>query len=397
MEQKPFVSIDSKSELQFPKRGSSYWIGTAGQKAFGHGDTIQRAHLSEASRYPDLNRIRNGIEEAVGMFGQIDIETTANGREEFYDMWQLAKAGRSSYTPIFIPWFIDNEYSVENLSEEDKQGLSQSVQEMFLIPDVEFMNTLDENERELIKRVELEWKIKLSVGQLKWRRYKIWDKNDLFWQEYPEDDVSCFLQSGRTVFSKITTDVSKRIPFDDFERWQVPAERKNEYLRTGKAKLLYGGLDGAEGTLTGDRHVFSVIDVDGSVGKAVFEIASNDPIDVFDKKVADICKKFNILLGIEKNGVGLAHCIKMKELGIRFFEFETTAANRPVMITELEEAYRKKDLIETYPEAENEARDMEYTSNNRAEHKSGKHDDRVFARAIAWQMRKIKTPSVTYV
>jgi hypothetical protein len=64
MSVKPVMSIDSKSELKFPKRGSSYFIGTAGQKAFGRGDTVDRAHLSEAAFYPDLERTMNGIAEA---------------------------------------------------------------------------------------------------------------------------------------------------------------------------------------------------------------------------------------------------------------------------------------------------------------------------------------------
>jgi len=71
--------------------------------------------------------------------------------------------------------------------------------------------------------------------------------------------------------------------------------------------------------------------------------------------------------------------------------------NRPTMISQLEEAYRKEYLIESYDEAENEARDMIYTPSNRAEHQKGKHDDRVFARAIAWQMRMRPRPRVTLI
>jgi len=59
--------------------------------------------------------------------------------------------------------------------------------------------------------------------------------------------------------------------------------------------------------------------------------------------------------------------------------------------------YRKEYLIESYDEAENEARDMIYTPGNRAEHQKGKHDDRVFARAIAWQMRMRPRPRVTLI
>ncbi len=81
------------------------------------------------------------------------------------------------------------------------------------------------------------------------------------------------------------------------------------------------------------------------------------------------------------------HVKEIRRLGIGFTEW-TTGANRPVMISDLEAAYRKEELIETYTEAEAEARAMIYKG-DRAEHPTGKHDDRIFARAIAWGMRMI--------
>ena len=388
---KPVLSIDSKREMKFPKRGSSYFIGTAGQRAFGRGDTVDRAHLSEAAYYENFEKILAGISEAAE-YGQIDIETTPNGREAVYDMWQRAKAGKSPYTCIFIPWFIDSEYSADSMTEDEKEGLSASVQGLFLLNEKDFEFTKEE--QLLISRVEKEYGHKLTPGQIKWRRYKIWDKGDLFFQEYPEDDVSCFLQSGRSVFSRIITDPSKRIPLDDLENWGTKEER--EAL---KERTLYAGVDGAEGTADGDAHCFSVIDIDQTNGKGtvIFEIQSNDPIDIFWTRVKNVIINYRIVVGIEKNGVGVAHVKQAKDLAIPHTEWITSAASRPIMITDLEEAYRKEDLTETYPQAEDEARNMIYTATNRAEHQKGKHDDRVFARAIAWQMRMSPVPRITRI
>ena len=387
---KPVLSIDSTREMTFPKRGSSYYIGTAGQKAFGRGDTIDRAHLSEAAFYFDLEKILAGISEAAE-YGQIDIESTPNGRDMFYDMWQKAKEGKSAYTPIFIPWFIDNEYSADTMTTKEKNGLSVAVREMFDIPYNEFILNYTDEEKILIGNVWAKYGILLNAEQIKWRRYKIWDKGLLFFQEYPEDDVTCFLQSGRSVFSNITVDVTKKIPLDNFDNWGNEEDRKEL-----KKRVLYGGIDGAEGTLTGDRHVFSVVDAPANKDNAtvIYEYASNEPIDVFYLKVAPIIKSFKIHLGIEKNGVGVAHVKHARFIGLNFTEWNTTVANRPVMINDLETAYRKGELIETYTEAENEARDMIYTANNRADTIKDKHDDRVFARAIAWQMRQMPSPRV---
>lgn len=371
-------------------------MGTAGTRAFGRGDTLSRAHLSEASFYDDLEKILAGVSEACE-YGQIDIETTANGREKFYDLWQKAKNGLSPYTPIFIPWFIDNEYSIDSLTTEEREGLSVSVQELFNVKDTDFMAGIGQEERKLIARVKHEYGMDLTAGQLKWRRYKLWDKGDLFFQEYPEDDETCFLQSGRSVFKRITTNPAYKIPLDDPEKmasWKTEADREALHKRT-----LYGAVDGAEGTPTGDNHAFAVLDAppEDPTARVIFEYVSNEPIDVFWIKVKKILDNYKIMLAIEKNGVGVAHTAQARKMGIRFIEWNTSGTNRPVMITQLEEAYRKEELVESYTEAEGEARNMIYTNNNRAEHPKGgnKHDDRIFARAIAWQIRKRPAPRVT--
>ena len=403
MEVKPTVSIDSNREMKFPLMGSNYFVGTAGQRAFGRGDTIDRAHLSEAAFYPDLEVILAGITEACE-YGQIDIETTPNGREHFYDQWVKAKAGLSPYTCIFIPWFIHEEYDITQLTDKEKQGLSANVQALFSMPDDEFDWT--EEEMNLYKRVKHEWDIELTIGQLKWRRYKIWDKGELFFQEYPEDDVTCFLQAGRAVFKSLKIDPTLKIPLADPEKMsQVDRDRLmgsvNQYGKKVRPKSLFAGIDPAEGTPTGDAHVFTVIEANsphhpenGAV--VIYELHSNEPINVFLEKVKKIMDNFDIILGIEKQGVGVAMVNKAIELEIPFEEWNTTGTSRPIMISDLEEAYRKETLIETYSEAEGEARDMIYNKQNRAEHPSGKHDDRVFGRCIALQMLNRPQPGISF-
>jgi len=397
MEPKPTISINSKTEIGFPRTNSSYFVGTAGSKAFGRGDTIDRAHLSEAAFYAELERILNGIEEATE-FGQIDVETTPNGRGEFYDRWQKAKAGLSSYTPIFIPWFMNDEFDVTHFNEKERAGLSVSVQEMVKMSDEDFNKIITEEEKRLLKRAKEEWDIDVTVGMLKWRRYKIWDKGQNFYQEYPEDDVSCFLKTGRTVFSGVILDTSRKIRLDDFDAWCIRNKWDNEKKIAFKKKRLYGAVDCAEGNEGGDNHCFSVIDSDMDTGKSavIFEITCTDPIDVFWSRVAKICKEFNILLAIEKNGLGVAHIQKAKELHVKHREWNT-GENRNIMISNLEEMYRKGDLIESYPEAQDELINMIYNDNNKAEAPKGKHDDRVLSRSIAWQMKKMPVPGVSWV
>ncbi len=356
LEVKPAIKYETKQDIFFPKTNSNYYIGTEGQKTVGRGDTIHRALLSEVAHFMNAKKVIGAVSEAMPIDNsKMFAETTANGRGEwFYDEWQKAKAGESVWIPLFFPWFIDEEY---RLGEEDliKLGIPEEVR--MKIND----QKIGEEEAELAK------KYNLSFDQIRWRRYKLWDLGELFFQEYPEDDVSCFLQSGRPVFKHVK--MTNRPELD-------------------KDKNYLGGLDGAEGILGGDNHSFALIDQTPPM-KVAFEITSNEPIDIFDQRVKEIMEKYpKIKLGIEKNGVGKAHCEKFKEWGIPFIEWETTNATRPIMIVELEEAYRKEELLETYLEAKNELLDMFYDDANKPTHREGKHDDRVFARAIAWQMRK---------
>ena len=52
------------------------------------------------------------------------------------------------------------------------------------------------------EELELIEKAKLSEDQIRWRRWKIAEKQGLFWQEYPEDEVSCFITIGDPVFDQ---------------------------------------------------------------------------------------------------------------------------------------------------------------------------------------------------
>jgi len=350
LEVKPAIKYETASSLSFEKTNSNYYIGTAGQKAVGRGDTLRRLHLSECAFFDKAEKIMAGVTSSVPIDGKIVIESTPNGRGNwFYNEWQKAKNGQSIYKPHLYPWFLLNEYKFTK-DEILSLKLSSQIQNDIL------REEMSDKEKSL----------NISMGQIRWRRYTIWDKDDLFFQEFIEDDISCFLQSGRPVFK--TVNMTDR-----------PA------LSTDKEYI--GGVDGAEGVSGGDNHCFALLETSNPM-KVAYEITSNEPIDVFCKQVADICKKYKVRLGVEKNGVGVAHCQKLEDLDIEFSKWNTSSTSRPLMITELEEAYRKGELLETYPEAQNELMDMQYDDKNKPVHLDNKHDDRVFARAIAFQQRK---------
>lgn len=153
------LSGDSRQELSFKETQSSFWIGTAGSKAFGRGDDITDLHISELDwyEYPD---VITGLIEAVVPGGTIVIETTGNGYgSKTHRMVERAQRGESDYNVIFVPWFASEEY--------------------YLDPPENFKP--DQSELDLMRLYNL------NLGQVYWRRCKILDMDapELFPQEYP--------------------------------------------------------------------------------------------------------------------------------------------------------------------------------------------------------------------
>lgn len=165
---------NSENEISFPDTNSTFWIGTAGQRAFGRGDDITHLHLSEICFYSNMGVV-TGVKEAMRNNGIVVRESTTNGAgTPSHQLWLRAVEGKSSIKPHFFGWFEDEEYC-----DPDHTPFE-------LTPD----------EKELKKVLNLTW------GQLRWRRNKIESMDDplLFPQEYPSSWEEAFLTSGQMVF-----------------------------------------------------------------------------------------------------------------------------------------------------------------------------------------------------
>jgi len=183
-EPKPEVHHASAREMSFPKLNSTFYIGTARSMSFGRGDRIDRCLLSELAFYEDPERIYNAVDGAVPLQGKITIECTPNGEDNlFYKLWHQARSGKSIYKPFFFPWWAGADYSIPRDSE-------------FALPQDRRRVVLTEEEVELVSR------FKLTTDQIRWRRRKISEKGGLFYQEFPEDELTCFMSAGEPVFDQ---------------------------------------------------------------------------------------------------------------------------------------------------------------------------------------------------
>jgi len=192
---KPMVRYSKKTELVLenprdvdrplnPGLRSRLELRTAGTKGAGRGTTIHCLHASEVALWPNADILSSALFPTVPYDPNtiVVLESTAHGAGDWWQgFWEECKAGENGYTPIFIPWHVMEEYT-----------LNEDLAKVFL--DSPFSGM----ERMLQKKYDL------TIGQLAWRRMRIRELGSeaLFHQEYPSDDVEAWLVSGLPLFDQ---------------------------------------------------------------------------------------------------------------------------------------------------------------------------------------------------
>lgn len=182
---------DKKRPPHLRRRGRSYVrVMTAGKKG-GRGAasrTLQHFHGSEVAfwdnDYEILNATLQTVHEVAGT--SVVLESTANGASgAFFDRWKAAEQGRSSYVPLFFPWFIFPEYVRPFRSEDERKA---------------FVESLTPVEQLIMEQHSV------TLEQINWRRFTIEDKcggDPLRFQvEYPATADEAFVASGTCRFDK---------------------------------------------------------------------------------------------------------------------------------------------------------------------------------------------------
>ena len=184
MELKPSLKANNAQVLEFDKQDgnglkSNIRCMTAGSSGVGRGSTIHNLHLSEFAFWSG-----NKLETYAGLIQAVPntpntmvvIESTANGFNEFQELWQMAERGENDFEPVFIPWFALSEYRIKTMP-------------------------LDYDSNELV----LKTKFNVDDEQLAWRRWCIKNNcgGDLnkFRQEYPSTPQEAFVSTGECYFN----------------------------------------------------------------------------------------------------------------------------------------------------------------------------------------------------
>lgn len=277
----------SRNELYFPKTEATYYIGTAGARAFGRGDTITDLHISEYAWW-ETDGLKHvaGLMQAVPMTGSVCIESTGNGRaNDFYFMAKNAK--KLGYQIFFRGWWEDLEYSRELDQPWEPEGFEHYFQDM--------KTTYNLNPEQLYWYWTklLEFRLNLKVMQ----------------QEYPSTIMESFQATGGGVYEEI--------PYQPNKNWTwgiVEGQRVN-YLPGHPVEkyhyVLGGDPSGGTGNDDAGLHIICLETLEQVLS---FHDNSVDPVD-YGHLVAKLGKRFNeAWLVIEANNHGIAtHSILKKE------------------------------------------------------------------------------------
>lgn len=367
----------SSYEMSWPDLNSSFYIGSARATVVARGDTIHLCHLSEPAFYPQdkAETLITGVMEAVPMSGYIAIESTPNGRAgKFYNMYKEAKEGLNGFTPLFFPWWFDPGYSIPEGS--------------VIVPEI-IRYKIEPNEEESLLMTEYS----LNINQIRWRRWKQGDLKELFKQEYPENDIDCWLVKGTAVLpTDALQDMATKCkkPFFEAEgvrKWRNPS---------GGTKYLMV-IDAAKGLPTSDPSVALIINVNTCSHEAT--LRGRYPTDILAVKAAELGRQYNNALAVvEREGYGDAvikfleregypHIYKHHDQKSGWPMVAKGSFNRRTCIQELSTSIRTR-LLQSYDDIFiGEALDFQYLD-GKEQAPPGGHDDTVMAMAIGMAMLK---------
>lgn len=405
---RPRTKASNEKKLGFAGLNSQILIDTADNANVGRKFTIQFAHLSEVSRYPkSLEDMLSGLGHAVphAMGTMMFLESTANGYNEFYDLWVKAINGKTDWIPFFSAWF-----------ENPENSLPLEGGQPYPIENVRFVTPM-EKDNFLTGEKELKIKYNLTDEQINWRRWDLVNNCSGDINKFNEDNPSCwedaFVATGNLFFNRealkqqliknplAVGNILKEDGRYIFREDPAGLFKFYEFPKRGEQYIVAG--DSAEGLEHGDKSAGIVINKRTNKTACVYN--HNIPPERFEEDLIRMGNFYNeAVIACENKGYGYAvnqglykHYGKIyrrinskkgpkeptMELG-----FNTNSVTRPQMLAQLSEEITEGsaelldiDLIGQCWTFINNAK------RGQPEAEKGKSDDLVMCMAIASQVR----------
>jgi len=193
---KPQEKFNTRRELHFQNEegtglNSRWRINTAGNKDAGRSKTINFFHGSECAFWKDLKSSLGGLMEAFTGSCIAILETTANGYNDYKDLWDAD----NNWENMFFEWWETPEYRIEFKNKYYKKKFKSFIR---------YSEESENVQSEMWARARCKWLVKehgLDLEQVNWYFNKWKDKHELILQEYPCTPEEAFLASGRTYFN----------------------------------------------------------------------------------------------------------------------------------------------------------------------------------------------------
>lgn len=391
---------NEKRRREHPGLGSRIRCQTAGGGGIGRSDTLQMVHASEFAFWPgDKVETWTGIMQAVPSERgtMVIVESTANGYEEFHDMWEAAVSGESDFLPLFFPWYENEEYRKP------------------AAPGTEWTA----EERELAERYGLD------EEQLSWRRWCIRNNcagnEDLFRQEYPAYPEEAFRTSGSAVFDSELVARRLQEPGTPVKtgRFEYRTDPENPAFigdirwRDGEdgciriyepPKKGYPYVIGGDTAGTGSDWFTGQV-LDNTNGRQAAVLRHQYDEDQYARQIYCLGLYYNqALIGVESNystyPVKMLQLMRYPKLYVRqipdtykmqfkeAYGWDTNSRTRPLAIAGLVQAFREDPDMVRDRGTLMEMRVFQYNADHRPEALPGEHDDLVMALAIAYAIRE---------
>ncbi len=194
----PFDQTLNIKEIK--ERNCRITVGSAEKPDSVRSQNPKLAHFSEVAYYPDTDRKKTAslLSSIIGTMKLIPWtvvihESTANGLGDYFETeYSKAKNGESAYTPIFLPWFYNPEYSepvVDDYFGLNGKKLKGTIEK--------FVSTWNQYEWNLWNAYK-----EITIEKINWYRAKNGEMSSPadMKQEFPSDDIEAFQDSGKPVF-----------------------------------------------------------------------------------------------------------------------------------------------------------------------------------------------------
>jgi len=351
-------------QIVFPEMDAEYRVVSAADRNAGRGLTVQNLHCSELARWPgDAADILAGLRAAMAPGGELVLESTPQGVGGcFYEEW--CKAAETGTVRHFFPWWMESRYRSKAV---DKASLT-------------------DEERGLMDAHGL------KLSQIAYRRRIRADFRGLTAQEYAEDEESCFLASGESMFELAAVEARLQTAPEPVER------RKNGeleiWLPPVRGKEYVVAVDPAGGGSDGDYSAAQVLEME--TGLQCAEFAGHVGGLELARYVTGLAAEYNgAWLVVERNNHG-SGVLALAETACKYDRIYrqggqagwlTTSVSRPWAISQLGAALVEEPECFQSRRLLGECRSFVRLPNGSSGAQSGTHDDRVMAMAIALEAR----------